>query len=86
MLWLLAVVVGLLGAVSCVTIVLLPVGVTLLLLAGSLFRRSMALLLPREVSHPFGEAGKTARRGAKRRVKRGRKKVRRVSKRLGLSS
>lgn len=98
-LWVLAAVVGLLGAVSSVTIVLLPVGIPLLILAASMFRRSMALLLPRQVSHPVKEAGKTAGHKAKRlrkgkdmpgvsprRVRRGKKKVRRISKRLGLSS
>jgi hypothetical protein len=99
LLWLLAAVVGLLGAVLSITIILLPVGIPLLLLAGSMLRRSMALLLPRNVTHPVEEGGRTARRKAKRlrkgkdipgvssrRVKRGKKKVRRVSKRLGLSS
>lgn len=94
-LWLLATVVGLLGAVLSITIVLLPIGIPLLLLAGSLFRRSMALLLPRSVLHPVEETGKTAKRKAKRlrkgkdipgvsprQVKRGKKRVRRVSKRL----
>lgn len=65
-LWLLATVVGLLGAVLSITIVLLPIGIPLLLLAGSLFRRSMALLLPRSVLHPVEETGKTAKHKAKR--------------------
>lgn len=98
-LWLLAAVVGLLGAVLSITILLLPLGIPLLILAGSMFRRSMALLLPRKVSHPVEEAGKKARRRTKRvrkgkdipglsrrRVKRGKKKVRRVSKRFGIST
>ncbi|MBO0892553.1 MAG: hypothetical protein J2P14_16670 [Acidothermales bacterium] len=98
-LWLLAALVGLLGALLSITVVLLPVGIPLLLLAGSMFRRSMALLLPRKVSHPVEQAGKTARREirrvrkgkdipgvSRRQVRKGKRKARRVTKRLGLSS
>lgn len=94
-LWLFAAVLGLLGAVLSITVILLPLGIPLLLLAASMFRRAIALLLPRNVSHPVAESGKTARRKVKRlrkgkdipgvsrrRVKRGKKKVHRVSKRF----
>jgi hypothetical protein len=58
LLWLLASVVGLLGIVCCVTVILLPVGFLLLRVAGRSYRRSVALLLPRAVSHPADEAKK----------------------------
>lgn len=50
--WLLASVLGLVAIILCVTIILLPVGVPLLLLARRLFVKAVQLLLPREVAHP----------------------------------
>jgi hypothetical protein len=58
LLWLVASVVGLLGVVCCVTLILLPVGFLLLRVAGRSYRRSVALMLPRAVSHPADEAAK----------------------------
>lgn len=99
LLWVLACVVGLLGAVLSVTVILLPVGVPLLLLARKLFGTATKLLMPRAVSHPVQEAGRSVRKsGRKARkkapdvsaedtVKRGRKRLekatRRTRKRLG---
>jgi hypothetical protein len=60
LLWLVAGVVGLLGVVLCVSIILLPVGIPLLMLARRLFRTAMALILPRAVIHPIEELGKKA--------------------------
>ena len=55
LLWILAGVLGLLGVLLSLTIILLPVGVPLLLLARRLFRYSMTLFLPRTVRHPVQE-------------------------------
>ena len=60
LLWLVAGVVGLLGVVLSVTVILLPVGIPLLMLARRLFRMAMALILPRAVVHPVEELGKKA--------------------------
>lgn len=63
-LWILAGVVGLVGALLCVTLILLPVGIPLLFLARKLFKYSMTLFLPRVVRHPAQEMGRRSRRGA----------------------
>ena len=55
LLWILACVVGLVGAVLCVTLILLPLGIPLLLLARKLFAYSMTFFLPRVVRHPAKE-------------------------------
>ena len=62
LLWILAAVVGLLGILLSVTVILLPLGIPLLMLARRLFTRSVALVLPRKVSHPVDEAGRAARK------------------------
>lgn len=62
LLWILAAVVGLLGVLLSVTVILLPLGVPLLMLARRLFTRSVALILPRKVSHPVEESGRSLRR------------------------
>ena len=56
LLWIVAAVVGLVGALCCITVVLLPVGIPLLLLAGKLFKNSMQLFLPRKMTHPVKSA------------------------------
>jgi hypothetical protein len=65
-LWLLAAVIGLVGVLLCVTLVLLPLGIPLLMLARRMFGRAMRLLLPRRVAHPVEELKKTSRRRTKR--------------------
>lgn len=62
LLWILAGVVGLLGILLSVTVILLPLGIPLLMLARRLFTRSVALVLPRKVSHPVEESGRSMRR------------------------
>jgi hypothetical protein len=64
LLWILACVVALVGALLSVTIVLAPVGVPLLFLARRLFGASMALFLPRAIRHPAQELGKKGRDAA----------------------
>ena len=60
-LWILASVVGLLGALLCVTIVGLPIGIYLLRLAGRSFRTSVRMMLPPSLAHPVEEAKRSAR-------------------------
>jgi hypothetical protein len=87
LLWILAGVVGLVGALLSLTLDLLPVGFPLLMLARKLFAYSMTLFLPRAVRHPakrlrkkgadgVGDAAKTlgvSRKSRKRARKRARK-------------
>jgi hypothetical protein len=67
LLWILAALVGLLGVVSCVTIILLPLGIPLLMLARRLFSRAVKLMLPPAMAHP----AKTARGSLRERTKDG---------------
>jgi hypothetical protein len=66
LLWILAGVLGLVGVLLCVTLILLPLGIPVLMLAKKLFAYAMALMVPRKVRHPVDELGKSARRGAKK--------------------
>jgi len=63
-LWLLAGVLGLVGVLLCVTLILLPLGIPVLMLAKKLFAYAMTLMVPRKVRHPVDEMGKSARRKA----------------------
>ncbi|QNN55209.1 hypothetical protein [Nocardioides mesophilus] len=60
--WILACVVALLGIVLSATLILLPLGIPLLVLSGRLFGKSVALVLPRAVTHPGEELGKSAKK------------------------
>ena len=62
LLWILASLVGLLGVVACVTLILLPLGIPLLMLARRLFGKSLRLFMPPAIAHPAKE---TRRRGEK---------------------
>lgn len=62
--WIVACVVGLVGALLSVTLVLAPVGIPLLFLAKRLFGTSMDLFLPRALRHPAQELGKKGRKAA----------------------
>ena len=62
LLWILAGVVGLLGILLSATVILLPLGIPLLMLARRMFTRSVALVLPRKVSHPVEETGRALRK------------------------
>jgi len=66
LLWIVAGVVGLLGVLLSVTIILLPVGIPLLMLAKKVFGYSMVLLVPGKVRHPAEHAEKSARKGVRR--------------------
>ena len=65
LLWILASVVGLLGALLCVTIIGLPIGIYLIRLAGRTFSSSVRLMLPKSIAHPVEEAKSSARDKAK---------------------
>src|SRR4051795_7792469 len=63
--WILAGVVGLVGVVLCVTIILLPLGIPVLMLARRIFDVAALLVLPRAARHPIEEAGEALKRGTK---------------------
>lgn len=65
-LWILAGLVGLVGVLLCVTLVLLPLGIPVLMIARRLFRFAMTLMLPREVRHPVDALGRSAERAGKK--------------------
>jgi hypothetical protein len=65
-LWILAGVLGLVGVLLCVTLILLPLGIPVLMLARKLFAYAMTLMIPRQVRHPVDELGKSAGRGVKK--------------------
>ena len=82
LLWILAGLLGLVGGLLCVTIILLPLGIPILMLARKLFTASGRLLLPQPVKHPVKEAGKAFQGGGgdvKEAAKRGRKALGRGS-------
>ncbi|OBF39621.1 hypothetical protein A5724_08045 [Mycobacterium sp. ACS1612] len=62
LLWIVAAVLGLLGVVLCVTVILLPLGIPLLILARRLLTRAVQLMLPRSLAHPVDEITKTAKK------------------------
>jgi hypothetical protein len=53
LLWLLASVIGLVAAILCVTVILLPLGLPLLGVARRMFGTAVQLLLPKPVAHPM---------------------------------
>jgi hypothetical protein len=61
-LWILAALLGLVGIVLCVTVILLPLGIPLLGVAGRLLTLSVRLMLPRSLAHPVDELAKTAKK------------------------
>jgi hypothetical protein len=58
--WILAAVLGLIGVLLCVTVIVLPLAIPLVKLAGRLFSRSVQLMLPRALSHPVDQLTKGA--------------------------
>ena len=60
LLWILASVVGLLGALLCVTIIGLPIGIFLIRRAGRMFSTAVRLMLPSGLAHPIEEAKSSA--------------------------
>jgi hypothetical protein len=66
LLWVVGAVLGLVGLVSCVTVVLLPVGIPLVGFAGRLITHAVKLMLPRSLAHPVDELTKTTKKKARR--------------------
>ena len=62
LLWIVSALVGLVAAILCATIILLPVGLPLLGYAGRLFALSVKLILPRAVSQPVDTADRSLRK------------------------
>lgn len=54
-----AVVLGLLGVILCVTLVLLPLGIPVLMLARRVFAVAGRMVVPRAVRHPVDELDKS---------------------------
>jgi hypothetical protein len=77
-LWILASVLGLVGVLLCVTVILLPVGLPLMKLAGQLFARSLQLMLPRALAHPVNEAVKAVEKKDRKITKAADKENRRI--------
>jgi hypothetical protein len=73
LLWILTGVVALLGVIACVTVILLPLGVPLLLLARRLATAAGKLVVPKAVRHPIRELGAKSSQAAEGLGKRGRR-------------
>jgi|tagenome__1003787_1003787.scaffolds.fasta_scaffold20906322_4 hypothetical protein len=82
LLWIVAGLLGLVGALLCATLVLLPVGIPLLMLAKKVFGYSMVVMVPGKVRHPVQHAEKSTKRGLKRAGKKS-KPVQRTVKKQG---
>ena len=65
LLWVVAAVVGLVGALLSVTVIGLPLGIPLLLGARRMFTAAVRLMLPSHVAHPVKEAKGSTRTKAK---------------------
>ena len=79
LLWIVASLVGLLGVIACVTLILLPVGIPLVMLARRLFGKSVRLFLPPGVAHPAQETRKRGRKGGQSAARLGKKARRKVA-------
>ena len=79
LLWLLACLVGLVGAIACVTLILLPIGIPLLGLARRLFGKSVRLFMPPGLAHPIKEPKRRGRKARKASGKVGKKARRAVA-------
>jgi hypothetical protein len=73
--WLVAGVVAALGVLLCITIVLLPLGIPLLLISRRLFGLSARLVLPRAVVHPVKELQRRTTAAPSRGLARGRESL-----------
>jgi hypothetical protein len=60
-LWILASLLGLVAVLLCVTVILLPIGIPLLRLAGKSYATATRLMLPRAVAHPVQETKRSLR-------------------------
>jgi hypothetical protein len=80
LLWILAGLLGLVGALLCVTIILLPVGIPLIMMARRLFSYSMVVLVPSKVRHPVKTTKKSTKKSAKRSAKSAKKSAKSAKK------
>jgi len=62
LLWILAGLLGLVGFVLCVSVILLPLGIPLLVVARRLMTRAVQFMLPRSLAHPVDEIAKTTKK------------------------
>lgn len=60
--WLVAELLGLVGLLLSVTVILLPLGIPVLMLAKRLFTVAMALIVPRAARHPVEAISKSGRK------------------------
>jgi len=81
--WLLGGLLGLLGAILCVTLILAPLGIPLLFLARRLFKTAGQLVVPRAVRHPIDALGQKASDAGDDVRKRGRKAGDKTGKQAG---
>jgi hypothetical protein len=73
LLWIVAGLVGLVGIILSATLILLPVGIPLLMLAKRIFGYSMVLLVPGKVRHPVASMEDSVQNGTKRLFRRSKK-------------
>jgi|tagenome__1003787_1003787.scaffolds.fasta_scaffold19621397_2 hypothetical protein len=74
LLWIVAGLVGLVGIVLSATLILLPVGIPLVMLARKIFGYSMVLLVPGKVRHPVASMEDSVHSGTKGLFKKSRKR------------
>ncbi|HEX6517459.1 MAG TPA: hypothetical protein VF049_17980 [Nocardioidaceae bacterium] len=65
--WIAAALLGLVAAILCVTVILLPLGIPLLAVSRRLFGQAVKLMLPPKVVHPGKEMRKKGRKALRRR-------------------
>src|SRR5690349_11487061 len=82
LLWTLACLLGLVGALLCATVILLPIGLLLIAVARRFFRLSGRLALPRAVRHPVAEMGNTGKQAIKNTGRSARKQARDSAKKI----
>jgi hypothetical protein len=80
LLWIGASLLGLVAVLLCVTVILLPVGIPMLMLSRRMFTRSVALMLPRAMSHPLDESRKKGKKVSRKARKKAKKKAKRHAK------
>jgi hypothetical protein len=78
--WVLAAVVGLLGALLCVTLIGLPLGIPLLRWARRMFTTAVRLMLPSHLAHPVKESKSAGRRRGRQAASKGKEATQKTSK------
>jgi len=75
LLWVVSLLLILIAAILCVTLILLPLGIPLMGYARRTFTLSLKLMLPRAVSHPVDTADKAMAKRSRRARKRAKKQA-----------